>query len=175
MAKYKRSSSTDTNGLTFFSSTVPDISTLWSDAFKKQRGERAKIAPDWLAALFLYVCSFCGSVNGNPIAEKAFNLNSVTLVDSGIHCIHCCLFELFVLGLNHGRWGVCECTVRKIYIWNYSEPTLTGDFKEQNIIIHAVKYWEPGEICKRLLTQYLPFLHTTYLARCLAVLLCNRF
>jgi len=37
---------------------------------------------------------------------------------------------------------VRECTVRKIYIWNYSEPTqsLTGDFKEQNIIIHAVKH-----------------------------------
>lgn len=118
------------------------MSPLWSDAFKKQRGERAKIAPDCLAALFLYVCSFCGSVNGNPIAGKAFNLNSVTLVDGGIQCIHCCLFELFVLGLNHGRWGVCKCTVRKIYIWNYSEPTqsLTGDFKEQNIIIHAVKY-----------------------------------
>lgn len=154
-----------------FSSAEPDISPLWSNAFKKQRGERAKIAPDCLAALFLYVCSFYGSVNGNPIAGKAFNPNSVTLVDSGIHCIHCCLFVLFVLGLNHGRWGVCECTVRKIYIWNYSQPkqSLTGDFKEQNIIIHAVKYWEAGEICKRVLTQYLPFLHTTYIARCLAV------
>lgn len=90
-----------------FSSTEPDISPFWSDAFKKLRGQRAKIAPDCLGAVFLYVCSFYGSVNGNPIAGKAFNPNSVTLADSGIHCIHCCLFELFVLGLNHGIWGVC--------------------------------------------------------------------
>lgn len=116
-----------------FSSTEPDISPPWSDAFKKRRGERAKIAPDCLTALFLYVCSFYGSVNGNSIARKAFNPNSVTLVDSGIHCIHCCLFVLFVLGLNHGGWGVCECTVRKIYIWNYSQSkqSFTGTSKNR--------------------------------------------
>ncbi len=107
LVKYKRPIPTRTD--LPFSSTEPDISPFWSDAFKKQRGERAKIAPDCLTAVFLYVCSFYGSVNGNPIAGKAFNPNSVTLVDSGIHCIHCCLLELFVLGLNHGGWGVGGC------------------------------------------------------------------
>uniref|UniRef100_A0A671LXH7 Uncharacterized protein n=1 Tax=Sinocyclocheilus anshuiensis TaxID=1608454 RepID=A0A671LXH7_9TELE len=77
-----------------------------------------------------------------------------------IHCIHCCLLELFVLGLNHGGWGVCECAVRKIYIWNYSQSkqSLTGDFKEQNIIIHAVlkrQLTENVKFCDRLLVPVL--------------------
>ncbi len=178
LVKYKRPIPTRTD--LPFSSTEPDISPFWSDAFKKQRGERAKIAPDCLTAVFLYVCSFYGSVNGNPIAGKAFNPNSVTLVDSGIHCIHCCLLELFVLGLNHGGW--CGgCLVRVC--------------REENIhlkLLKAKPYWRLqrteyyNSCCKILRTRknmqksaysvFALFIHHLYITVCcLAVILHNMF
>ncbi len=147
---------------TYLFRALSQISALSGQMLSKSEGVKEQRLH--LTASLLYVCSFYGSVNGNPIAGKAFNPNSVTLVDSGIHCIHCCLFELFVLGLNHGRW-VCVrvCREENIHLELQSKQSLTGDFKEENIIIHAVKYWEPGEICKRVLTQYLPFLYSTYI------------
>lgn len=90
---------------TYLFRALSQISALSGQMLSKSEGVKEQRLH--LTTSLLYVCSFYGSVNGNPIAGKAFNPNSVTLVDSGIHCIHCCLFELFVLGLNHGGWGVC--------------------------------------------------------------------